>query len=296
MADWMEPYKMLSDRPLLPWQRKIGKFGLLFPKKNRFFFFVFRWNRAIFGPSVLREPLYKTLFFDFWFRPPNPQNLLPKIWPKIAHNSACMADRPKTFAPNRGFSGMADWIEPYKMLSGRPVFPWQRKIGKFGPLFHKNRFLFFLFFDGIEPFLRRQFSVNPSTKRCSSIFDLGPITPKIYSPKFDQKSPITRLVWQIDQRCLRVIGRFRGWPIEWTIQNVVGPTLVAMATKICQIWATFSQKSILLLCLSMESSHFWAVSSPCGALQNIVFNSIFDLGPLPPKNYSQQFALAQNHL
>ena len=28
-------------------------------------FFVFRWNRAIFWPLVLREPLYKTLFFDF---------------------------------------------------------------------------------------------------------------------------------------------------------------------------------------------------------------------------------------
>ena len=34
---------------------------------------------------------YKTLFFDFCFRPPNPQNWLPKIWQKIAYNSACMA-------------------------------------------------------------------------------------------------------------------------------------------------------------------------------------------------------------
>jgi len=57
--------------------------------------------------------------------------------------------------------------------------------------------------------------VTPSTKRCSSIFDLGPLTPKIDSPKFDQKSHITRLVWQIDRRCLRLIGCFRGWPIQW---------------------------------------------------------------------------------
>jgi len=35
----------------------------------------------------------------------------------------------------------------------------------------------FLFLDGIEPFFARQFSM-------SSIFDLGPLTPKIYSPKF----------------------------------------------------------------------------------------------------------------
>ena len=46
---------------------------------NRFFFFVSRWNRAIFGMSVLHDPLYKTLFFDFWFRPPNPPKFTPQI-------------------------------------------------------------------------------------------------------------------------------------------------------------------------------------------------------------------------
>jgi len=30
-----------------------------------------RWNRTISWPSVLRDKNYKTLFFDFWFRPPN---------------------------------------------------------------------------------------------------------------------------------------------------------------------------------------------------------------------------------
>jgi len=34
------------------------------------------------------------------------------------------------------------------------------------------------FLDGIEPFFGRHFSVWHSTKRCSSIFDLGPLTPK----------------------------------------------------------------------------------------------------------------------
>jgi len=131
-----------------------------------FFFFVSGWNRAIFWPSVLHDPLYKTLFFDFWFRPPNAKNLLPQIfgqkiqivsflfldgidlflavsspWPptkrcssifdlgsltpkiykKIAFNSACMADRPDIFAPTRGFSGMADSMEPYKMLRGPTI-------------------------------------------------------------------------------------------------------------------------------------------------------------------------------
>jgi len=46
--------------------------------------------------------------------------------------------------------------------------------------------LLFLFLDGIEPFFGRQFSMTPYTKRSSSIFDLGPLTPKIYSPKFTE--------------------------------------------------------------------------------------------------------------
>jgi len=32
-------------------------------------FFVSRWNRAIFGPSVLQVALYKTLFLNFWLLP-----------------------------------------------------------------------------------------------------------------------------------------------------------------------------------------------------------------------------------
>jgi len=74
------------------------------------FFFVCQWTWAIFWPSVLHVALYKTVFLDFWFRPPNAQNLLPKI--------------------------------------------------------------------------------------CT-------------------KSLITRLVWQIDRRCLHLPGGFWGWPIQW---------------------------------------------------------------------------------
>ena len=50
---------------------------------NWFFFFVSRWNWANFWPSFLHVALYKTLFLDFWFRPHNAQNLLPKIWTKL---------------------------------------------------------------------------------------------------------------------------------------------------------------------------------------------------------------------
>ena len=82
-----------------------------------FFFFVSRWNRAIFGPSVLHDPIYKTLFLHFGFTSPNAQNLLPKI--------------------------------------------------------------------------------------CT-------------------KSPITRLLWQIDRRCLGLLKGFRGWPIQWNHAKCCG--------------------------------------------------------------------------
>ena len=46
---------------------------------NCFFFFVCRWNRAIFWPSVFHVALCKTVFLDFWFMPSNAQNVLPQI-------------------------------------------------------------------------------------------------------------------------------------------------------------------------------------------------------------------------
>jgi len=48
---------------------------------------------------------------------------------------------------------------------------------------------------------------------------------------FCTESPISRLVWQIDGRCLGLPGGFRGWPIQWNHAKCCGPTLVAMATK-----------------------------------------------------------------
>ena len=75
-------------------------------------------------------------------------------------------------------------------------------------LFVTNTASSFLFLDGIEPFLGHRFSMTRTTKRCSSIFDLCPLTPKIYSPKFAQILPITRFVRQIDRRCLGLQWRF----------------------------------------------------------------------------------------
>ena len=63
--------------------------------------------------------------------------------------------------------------------------------------------------------------------------------------KICTKSPISRLVWQIDRRCLRLPRGFRGWPIQWNHAKCCGPTLVAMATKL---------RLGLSVCLSVPSS------------------------------------------
>jgi len=79
--------------------------------------FCFSMESSHFWPSVFHIPLYNMLLFDFWFRSPNVQNLLPKI--------------------------------------------------------------------------------------CTN-------------------SPISRLVWQIDRRCLHLPGGFRWWPIQWNHAKCCG--------------------------------------------------------------------------
>ena len=64
----------------------------------------------------------------------------------------------------------------------------------------------FLFLDGIEPVLGRQFFMWHSTKAFSYIFLLRPPNAQNLFPKICTKSPITRLVWHIDRRCLGLPG------------------------------------------------------------------------------------------
>jgi len=150
----------------------------------------------------------------------------------------------------------------------------------------------FLFLDGIESFFGHQFSMWHSTKRCSSIFDLGPLSPKIDSPKFGQKSTITRLVWQTDQRCLCLLGGFRGWPIQWNNTKCCGADPCCHGNENLGYFFTKIDSSFLFLngiepYLGRQFS-MWHSTKRC--------SSIFDLGPLMPKIYSPKFALAQNHL
>ena len=79
--------------------------------------------------------LYKTLFFNFWFRPPNAQNLLLNICTKSPISwLVCQIDR-RCLAllgvfRNGRFNGTMQNV-------GRPLLPWQRNFGKFGLFFHK---------------------------------------------------------------------------------------------------------------------------------------------------------------
>jgi len=63
-----------------------------------------------------------------------------------------------------------------------------------------------------------------STKRCSSIFDLGPLTPKIYSPKLT--------LWVIESVIVYMDVRHGsvGQSVHTKTCMWVGTTLVAMAT------------------------------------------------------------------
>jgi len=140
-----------------------------------------------------------------------------------------MEDRPEMFGPTRGFSGMADCNEIWARR-GDPVTYWLVCLS----VCHKFQIASsFLFLHGIKPFFGRQFSMTPSTKRCSSIFGLGLLTPKIYSPKFAQNR-LSRLVWQTDRICLGLTGGFRGWPIQWNHAKCCGANPCCHSNK---IWA-----------------------------------------------------------
>jgi len=94
-----------------------------------------------------------------------------------------------------------------------------------------NRFFFFLFLDGIEPFFGRYLSMRHPTKRFSSIFDLGPLTPKIYSQNWQLHKIAYKSACMTDRPEMFGPTRgFRGWPIQWNHAKSCGLTFVAMAT------------------------------------------------------------------
>ena len=64
----------------------------------------------------------------------------------------------------------------------------------------------------------RQFYMWHFTKR----FWSRPPNAQNLLPKICTKSPISWLVWQIDRRCLGLLGGFRGWPLQWNHAKCCG--------------------------------------------------------------------------
>jgi len=102
--------------------------------------FCFSMELSHFWPPVLHVALIQNFFFDFWFRPRKPRNLLPKICTCTKSPISRLVwqiDRKCLGRLGRGVSGMADSVEPCKMLWNRLLLPWQRHFGKFWLFFDK---------------------------------------------------------------------------------------------------------------------------------------------------------------
>jgi len=113
----------------------------------------------------------------------------------------------------------------------------------------------FLFLGGIEPFFGHQFSMWHSTIMLFLDFGFTPPNAQNLLLKICTKSPISRLVWQIDRKCLGLPGGFRGRPIQWNHAKCCGLTLVAMATKF-GLGAEIQSPTGLLLFSIYQVKHF----------------------------------------
>jgi len=83
--------------------------------------------------------------------------------------------------------------------------------------------------------------------------------------------------WQhrVDRNKIRVPGITTATNVDVVVDMFVQVLLISASSLrvyYCQqltlsVRLSCSLKSILLFCFSMESSHFWVVSSPCGTVQ-----------------------------
>ena len=90
--------------------------------------FCFSMESSHFWAVSSSWPSTKLCSYIFDLGPLSPKFTPPNLH-KIAYNSAFTTDRPEMFGPTRGFSGMADSMEPCKMLWVRPLLLWQRNLG-----------------------------------------------------------------------------------------------------------------------------------------------------------------------
>jgi len=174
-------------------------------------FFCLSMESSHFWPTVLHVALYETVFLDFdlgsltqKFTPPNLH--------KIAYDSASTADIQAVWA-YYGVFGDGRFNATMQNVVGPTLVAMATTFGLGAEIYrrlpaclsvHLSQTLILLFCFSMKS---SHFLAISSpwqklyTNLCSSVFDLGPLTQKIYSPKFGTKSPISRLVWQIDGRC-----------------------------------------------------------------------------------------------
>ena len=94
-----------------------------------------------------------------------------------------MADRPGILRLIGGFRGrLIQWVRT-KCCGADPCCHGNENLANLGYFFHKNRFFFFVFF-----FFFYFWVVSSPYGTLQNVvlrfFDLGPLTPKIYSPKY----------------------------------------------------------------------------------------------------------------
>jgi len=169
--------------------------------------FCFSLESSHFWPLVLHDPLYKTLFFDFWFMPPNVQNLLPKICTESPISQLVWQIDRRCLGIPGGFRG----------------WPIQWNHAK---------------------------CCRPTLVAMATKFGL-----------FCTKSPISRLVWQIDRRCLglRLPGGCWGWPIVWNHAKCCGADLCCHGKE---IWArrgnAVAYRLVLVIFCTSDMLNFYA--------------------------------------
>ena len=80
------------------------------------------------GPPVLHDPLYKTLFLDFLFGPPNAKNLFPKYCTKSPITQLVWHIDRRCLGLLGGFRGWPIQWNHAKCCEP-PLLPWQRNLG-----------------------------------------------------------------------------------------------------------------------------------------------------------------------
>ena len=116
--------------PRLAWSHYCQQLTLSVWHKNfKLLLFCFSTESSHFLAVSSPWPPLQNVFLDFLFRHPNAQNLHLRIFTK-SPISWLVWQIDETFGPTRGFSGMANSMEPCKILWGRPLLPWQWNLHK----------------------------------------------------------------------------------------------------------------------------------------------------------------------